>query len=573
MPSKTINLAILAVLTAIILVVSARQLSVGGLSWSDAPLHTMDGVFIHDLLIEHPTGDLKNWAKQFYLKHQCLGIVVYYPPLFAAVEAVVFLTIGVSIVAARLTVLLFVIGAVWLIYWLTRRLFGTSAGIAAAILTLTTTAGVTWSRIVMLEWPATFFILLTLWAYRQYRENPRWIDGILIALGIAGSYFTKQTAVFVLLVILLHVIMDKRRRDIYRRSLLIPMITALLLIGVYAVATAGYNKLAPQLIAGSPPFRHLISFDNWIWYIRELPGIIGWPMLIGLILAGITILATSIKSPKDSQVSQNNKERTQIHKRNISLPVIWFCLWWLICTVFAANETRYFFFAVPPAAILVATGLLRLDGQRRLGIGSLLLIVLCSIQTVTAVLETTYRLPNMQPTVEFLARQNDADLVLVDAVRDGQFIFDVRTTPQARNRIIPMRASKFLYSRAARTKYDYQAHINNRQELIAWLDQLGIRYLVIEDRLPITTDRSADPPPRIMLRQTLQEKQQFEPVFSQSLAGNHPHWQKVNLVTYRYLNAKTRRSNTITIRIPAMGKELSFTLPTPDSQPVKTNQY
>ncbi|MHC4441333.1 MAG: ArnT family glycosyltransferase [Planctomycetota bacterium] len=562
--SKIINPVILIALAAITSIICARNISAGGLSWSDAPLHTMDGVFIHDLLIEQPIGSLKTWAQQFYLKHQCLGIVVYYPPLFAAFESVIFLLAGVSIFAARLAVLIFAIAAVWLIYGLTARMFGRLAGITAAILTISTPAGVEWATQVMLEWPATFFILLALIAYLRCLDKPNWTNAILLGLGILGAYLTKQTAAFVLAVVLLDIVCKKRWLILSRPSVWAPSAIALLIIAAYALATSSYNQLAPQLIAGTPPFRHLADQNSWFWYLRELPSIVGWPMLSGLIL-GFTVIVTTI-------TKQRKTGAIDIQIRYLSLPVIWFGLWLLISSIFAAKEARYFFFAVPAMAIVTAAGLAKLDRQKQWGLGSVALFILCSIQGVSALRQPIYRLPDMQPTVNYLAQQEDADLVLVDAVRDGQFIFDVRTNPKARNRIIPMRASKFLYSRAARTKYDYQAHINTTDQLFDWIDQLGIRYIVIEDRLPATTDQSWDPPPRSMLRDTLQDQQRFQQVFSQTLAGNHPHWQKVNLLTFSYLKAQPRTTNTIKVRIPAMNREWTLTLPTSDRGTQKNHQ-
>jgi len=551
------SVAILISLTALTLGIAARRIGEGGFSWSDAPLHAMDGVFIHDLITERPAGDLHGWAQQYYLKHQCLGIVVYYPPLFATIEAVLFLCFGVSVLSARITILLFAIGAVWLIYLLASQLFGKKAGIAAAFLTISVPAGVEWSTQVMLEWPATFFILLTLWSYWRYLEKPGWFYGILLGLSILASYFTKQTAVFVLIVVLLHALWDGQWKSIYQWPCRLPLIVALLVIVGYSAVTSPYNALGPQLIAGSPPFKHLLDITTWTWYFERLPQITGWPMLIGF-LAILLIIPAIAK--KNQRIPFADKQIEHFIK-TLRLPVIWFCLWWLIGTVFAAKEERYFFFAVPAMGILVAAGLSLADGRKQFGVGSAALAVLCIIQVGYAIRQPLYRLPSMKSTVDFLVKQNDADLVLVDAVRDGQFIFDARTTPDARNRIIPMRASKFLYSRAARTRYDYQAHINTPEELYDWLDEYGVRYVVIENRLPATTDASWDTPPRMILRKALTNSRKFQHVFTQSLAGDHPGWQDVWLDTYRYRDAKDRQTNSIKIRIPAMNKELILNLP------------
>ena len=536
-------------LAVLVLVIGARDLAQGGFSWSDAPLHAMDGVFVHDLFLRTTPDSLRTWAEQYYLKYPCLGFLVYYPPAFAVVEAMVFLLFGISVAVARATVLLFVIGAVWLIYLLARELFSTRVGLVAAILAITTPAGVVWSRHVMLEWPATFFIVLTLLAWRRYASKPSWLKGMLIACGCVGSYLTKQTAVFVMGVLLADALVHRQHRVMARRSFWVPMIIALFVLMGYAFATAGINKLAPQLILGSPPLRHLVQLETWTWYVMRLPHIVGWPVIIASVIAVVMLMAD------------------HTCRRNLVLPLLWLAAWWLVCTLFAAKEERYFFYATPAIGMIVASGLAQVGGKRFATIGSAALVMICCIQMVAAIMTPTHRLASMRPTVDYLAQQADADLVLVDAVRDGQFVFDVRTTPAARNKIIAMRASKFLYSRSARTRYDYEAHITTPRELRRWLDAYGIRYVVIEDRLPETPDQSWDTVPRVMLRATLTDTKLFERVFDQSLAGDDHTWHDVRLVTYRYLDTKPRQTNTITVRVPAMGRDFQLTLPpTPSSE-------
>jgi len=581
--SNAASAAILAGLAALTLIIAGRDLSVGGFSWSDAPLHAMDGVFLHDLLIQRPEGPLRAWAEQYYLRYQCLGLVVYYPPLFAVIEAVVFLLLGVSVITARVTILLLVIGAVWLVYLFSRELFGTMVGIGSAVLSIATPAGVAWSRQVMLEWPAMFFIMVALVAYRRYLRRPGWPAGIFTAAGCLTAYLTKQTAAFALVLIVVHAWWDYRWGGLFRRSFLVPMAIAMLAIAAYGVATAGHNTLAARLILGSPPFEHLRQVRTWTWYLYRLPTIIGWPVLIVALLAVFTLAVSNVyrywrqvvSAARDRSLSPDAPAGSSVGEaRNgngcetiPALLSVWLFLWWLVCSVIAVKEERYFFFAVPALAILTAAWLGRWNRQKRAGIGTAALVILCGIQVFSAARTPARRLDNMRPTIDFLVRQADADLVLVDAVRDGQFIFDTRTAPAAGNRVIGMRASKFLYSRAARTRYDYQSHIDTPQQLRAWLDRYGIRYIVIEDRLPETCDPSWDPPPRIMLRETVNNERYFERLYAQPLGGSDPAWRKVNLVTYRYLKAKSRRPGSITVRIPAMGREVTLPLPPTADQP------
>jgi 4-amino-4-deoxy-L-arabinose transferase-like glycosyltransferase len=555
---KRLVWALLVGLGVFACIIACRELTTGGFSWSDAPLHAMDGVFLHDLARERPSGSLQAWAEQYYLRHQCLGIGVYYPPLFAAVEAVVFLVAGISVAAARLTVVFFVVGAVWLIFLLGRELFGTLAGLIGAAVALITPAGVAWSRQVMLEWPATFWIILALLAYVRLCRSPRWRWGALMAAGCVGAYLTKQTAAFVLPVILLHSLLRREWQLLRRPAFYMPLMVGLGMILAYATATAGMNALAPQLIAGTPRWHHLITLDHWTWYLLRTPSILGWPIMVALAVASIGVLA-------DVAV-----------RRQALLPVLWAVGWWLISTIIAAKEERYLFFAVPAVALLVGAGLQQLYSRAPDSWRSFFPAAVCSLALlfagISAVTTPAMRLPHMKPTVEHLAGLADADLVLVDAVRDGQFIFDVRRLqPRGRRSadagIIPLRASKLLYSRAARTRYAYQQHVETTDEIVELLDRLGIHYLVLENRLPtagqpgeppVDEDRSWDTPPRFMLRELVEDSTRFERVFTQPMKGGDPVWDDVSLVTYRYKDAPARSTDGVRIPIPAMGRDVEL---------------
>ena len=100
-PSRRTHVLAWIGLSLLTLMIVGRDIDKGGLSWSDAPLHVMDGVFIHDLVAVSPETPLREWAEQYYLRHPCLGLIVYYPPLFAVIEAGVFGVAGISVLTAR----------------------------------------------------------------------------------------------------------------------------------------------------------------------------------------------------------------------------------------------------------------------------------------------------------------------------------------------------------------------------------------------------------------------------------------------------------------------------------------
>lgn len=542
-PIGAIDGVLAAIIILAVLAVAMQGIASGGLGWSDAPNHALDGVFMLEFARELPLDHPRAWAEEFYLRHPILGIVVYWPPGFAVVEAAVFAVFGVNIAAARATVLLFAIGAGLLMYALGRRWFDRPTGLFAALLLITCPHGVWWANDVMLEWPATFWILAVVYAYQADRDGnkKRWC--MLLALAVVMAFLTKQTAGFILPVILLHALLaENRRRYLLRPRFVICVATSVVLIAAYILIAQRFAALPSQLL--QPSFA-IGDLGRWT------PEILGWPLLPVAMLGLVTFM-----------VEPNRSAR--------GLLLIWFLSWTLFCLCISAKEPRYLFFSIPPIAFATARFLIpapRFGRQerelswRRDAPRLCLLAALVITQTYLAKSKSVGRLPDYAVAVSELAGRPDADLVLVDAVRDGQFIFDAYQNVKTRDKLIPIRASKLLYARAARAKYNYQQFVETEQDIVDLLDKYGIRYIVIESALPRTHYTDADPPPRQLLRHLLASDSRFELIDSWPLQCGDPIWDDVRLELYAYPTCPARESDTITFSMPGMGGEVTLELP------------
>ncbi len=527
-----------------VLILGAPGITTGGLGWSDAPQHTFDGIFVLDFLKERPFDNPRQWAERFYLFNPALGVVAYWPPGFAIVEAAAFALFGVSVAAARATVLLFAFGAGILIFALGRRWFDRPTGLFAALLLVTCPHGTLWLSDVMLEWPAVFWLLAVCYAYQKDRDTHRARWAVAMAAAVVMAFMTKQTAGFILPVILLHAIVARDRRDyLLRPAFIIPVVVALAVIVGYTTLARPYAALPATLLKPSA--------DDLLFYVRHMPEIVGWPLL-PMVLLG---LGTLITAPD---------------RRARGLLLLWFLAWALFSTIISAKEPRYFFFALPPLMFAAVRFLMprggdgepesplrwRTDAPRL----TLLAVLVCT-QVGLALARSTGRLPDYSPAVAALAERPDADLVLVDAVRDGQFVFDTYRNEATRGKIIPLRASKLLYARAARMKYSGQIFAHTEQDIIDLLDKYGIRYIVIESALPRTHYTDADPLPRKLLRKLLAEDSRFQLLDDWTLRCGDAIWDDVELRLYTYSDCPPRTSDTITLSFPGMGREITFRLP------------
>ena len=540
------DLAAVVVILGVAVLMAGPGIATGGLGWSDAPNHVFDGIFVLEFIKDWPLGHAREWAEQFYLRFPALGIFVYYPPGFAAIEAAIFAIVGVNIFSARLAILCFAAGAAWMMYFLGRRWFDRPTGLLSALLLLTCPHGFLWMNDVMLEWPAMFWMLASTYCYQRFLDLPRarWAAGLAAVLVMA--FMTKQTTGFILPVIVTHaaiISLQKSAGAQIRARLRSPAFVlslglAVAIIIAYVVASRRLTALPSQLLQ--------ISFDPF-FYARHFPEIIGWPLLPVAVLGLLTLFFR--------------------RGRGVSLFVLlWFFAWLGFSSAISAKEPRYFFFALAPIAIVAVRFLLgnaferplswRRDRARLALLGTLVLI-----QAVQARLMDTGPLPKYDGPVRELAGRQDADLVLVDAVRDGQFVFDVYQDKQARDRLITLRASKVLFARAARERYSYQQFVHSSDDILAILNKYSIRYIVIESAYPRTLYMDADPPPRKMLRELLTSDTRFRRIYAWPLTCGDPVWNGIELCLYEYTACPPRTSKFINLSFPAMGRDVTIQLP------------
>ena len=88
------GLAVLAILGVLIVLFWTAPLG-GEFSWSDAPRHALNGVFIKDLVVAMPLKDLEGFAYGYYAKYPALTIL-FYPPLFYFLSAPFYGLLGAS---------------------------------------------------------------------------------------------------------------------------------------------------------------------------------------------------------------------------------------------------------------------------------------------------------------------------------------------------------------------------------------------------------------------------------------------------------------------------------------------
>ncbi|MFA5865864.1 MAG: glycosyltransferase family 39 protein [Phycisphaerae bacterium] len=484
------------------LAVWSRQIYVGGFSGSDEAVYAMDGVFVFDFVKAHPAGAGREWAQNYFSRYPCLGIIVSYPPVFAMVEAFFYAIAGVSVLAARMSVLFFATAGVLAMYWVGRQLYDHASGVLAAGLWASLPSTVLWSRQVMLEVPATAMLLICCGCYLKYKSSRSILWLALTSVAMVLAVFTSQWAMFFGGVLIIDLIKTLKFKKAFSTEHTLAAGASLIVIGAYMVFTFPYAYSSKFLVRGELAWRHLISLDHWLFYIKALPDVLSWSML-GLAAVGFLISAST----------------GQIKK--LRIPLLWIVLFYLFASVIAYKETRYFYLITPAGVLLAVGGLCGgLEKTRLKQSGTIILGLVMVFQYLNGWRQNPDRLGDYEVAVRLILASGDANFVLVDATRDGQFVFDMRRLQGADGRVSTIRGSKLLYA-------------HTESDVLSLIANYGISYIVVESGPPdIPNWQDVFPRPSQLLRKVLCNRLLFEKLASYPISENRI-WNNVQMEVYR----------------------------------------
>ncbi len=550
MSGKYTHFILLLSVFLISLCIWTKQITVGAFSWSDAPLHAMDGVFVHDfvdVLIKHKyslsnPNEIKEWAYQYYAKYPSLGIIVFYPPFFAAIEACIYALMGISVLAARFTVVIFAIAGFWALYFIAKMLFDRASAIFAAGIWASLPTTVIWTQTVMLEVPTVAMILLSCLFYIKFRESNKTIWLILTAIFVIFAFLTKQWAIFISAVFLLDLILHIGFTKTFSRRNIIIALAAGVVIIFYMMFSSRYAALSKMLVRGDN-WKHLLLISNWLFYIKALPKVLGIPVSV-LSVAGLFIAAATHKL------------------KNFRLFILWAIIFYIFATIIAYKEERYFYLIVPACVLLSAGGVsVGLRDTNLSYIGQIILIALLCLQAVIGWHKSPDRLNKFETAADIVIKNSDTNLVLVDATREGQFIFDMRRLQGADGKIFVLRGSKLLYSRAARKRWKYTEYAKTQKDILNLIKKYSIRYIVVESAPPNVPDwQDYFPPPSQKLRKLLGNRHLFAKVAEFPVSPNVKHkvWRNVKLQVFRFQGRLRHKTGIIVIPVPSMGGNIKI---------------
>jgi len=534
-------LAICAGLAVLAAVVFSKDIHVGGIRDRDGAVHAMDGALIYDWVRVGPAAWLNPvaFAVQQYTRYPCLGIVGVYPPGFALAEAAVFAVAGVSVVSARLTVVLFGLLAVAGCWLFVRRFASDVAALLAAASLIGMPMTVALARQVMLEMPTLAVLIWLAWAADRYVARPTWRRLLpVVALAVAGPLF-KQNAIFIVPVLGVAALCLCRAGKLPWPHLLVgasAMVLPLCLYYGWAMAFQGAaTHMARTFTNDTASMSAAFTWSSLTFYLRTLPQRAG-PVILGL--AGIGAALSLRRGGWRAWLLAG-----------------WFVAVYALQTLLVEKTDRYLFFAYFPMAVWVgmaAEALLRLVRPAPVR-GPLVALAILALAAVGYSVPIKYR-PDFTELVRNYADRMRGGVILVEANRDTCFVLAARSVLGRQAGVI-VRGSKLLYSCASGVEWNFASHVSSRADVAALLDRFAFDLIFVErgNRAGLAEIE--------YLREELASTSRYELVGSHELrAVPDDRRAAVTIDVYRLRQPAARLVRELDIPVPLVGRTIRVRL-------------
>ncbi|MBC7951769.1 MAG: glycosyltransferase family 39 protein [Rhodospirillaceae bacterium] len=490
--------------------------------WSDAPRHALNGIFLRDLFAALPFDAPQRWAWDYYLQYPALTIL-FYPPLFPAVEAVFFALFGASSSVAQLTVSAFYALLALGSWTLMRRWLDPWQAAFAALGLMGMAEIALWGRQIMLEIPA--FAALV-WAFVLFLRHldegkPRHLYASLAIL--AAGLYLKQTIIFIAPVMLAGLFLTRGKRMLTDRHVWIGGALFAVALVPLAVLTVKFGQANMGSVAGvTDRVAARDSLAGWTFYLRQLPSQAGW---VPVILAAVYVARRQWRLPMRDHV----------------LMLAWFGLGYVFFSVIDLKEARFTIVLLLPVAVaaFALAGRFGMVPCAVLGLGLFgHTLAFSPVPTVQGYDSAAHWVRDNLP---------EGGVVVFSGKRDGSFIFNLRAQdPDRRYSII--RADKLLLEIAVRRELGVVEKPLSRDEILATTAKLNIAYVVAER--DFWTDLR-----NMAIFQDILDNGPFEEVGRIPIAANVPHPDK-ELRLYRDTRPRSAAPADLTVDLPIIGQRI-----------------
>jgi len=427
--------------------------------YSDESLHAMNGVFLRDVLHDHPWRWPLQYAYEYYGKYPDVTLGAW-PPLFYVVEGFFFLLFGISHWVGRLAVIPFAVVAAALWYKIVRRSVRAELALASTLIFACLPSVLYLERSIMLELPSLAFFLAAILCWMDVLKSERVRSIYLVAFFSACALLTKQTVIFLLPLFVLYLLLEQRWSLLKWKHLYFALgLSAVLVVPWYAFSVKFYRLGATEAVglyygSRAPSMRDILTF-----YPGSLWTTLG-PLLLILSLLGI------VAAVRDRMGSL------------LRLFFSWIVGCYAALTILSSKSPRYALPWLLPFVFFAVYFVWRLLSQWP-RVAASALVALTIFYGVGAVHYQRPYASGYEQAAQFLSQQPDADLLFFQGLMHPDFVFYVRKFDPEKRRLV-LRGKALAEAVGGNLAKDPTPEVVRKGQ--EFIETLGIEYLVIEER-------------------------------------------------------------------------------------------
>ena len=486
---------------ALVCIVACRGIQRGEFDYYiDEAQHGVTGLFVadalHDLPLRHPV----QYAYTYYAQYPAVAIL-HWPPLFYVFEAISYLVLGPSVIAARLTVIFFSILLLYQWFRLVEELQDSyTAAISTAVLGLLPMVLV-FEKTVMLEIPSLALCVAAIRHWIRYLDQGRRSSLYAFGFWLTAALLCKQTSVYLVVFCALTVLATRKWQRIFSRDAVAVGGIVALVAGPFLVLMLFMQGKAVAKDLGS---HQMSGWERISYYPGTLPSSFS-PAL--LVLAGLGLLLA-----------------WRWNKRGQALLMgCWIVAGYLTFSFFGQREARFAIYWFPPLvyfAIGLLTQFFRLPALRW-AMRAVAILVVAGLVLPAWTQQRPY-ISGYKNVAAELVNQYHAGIVLFDGPVPGNFVFFMRALDPARHFLV---LRKVLYADDIRPSEGSEELLHSSEDLTEAFRRDGIRFVVVSEN-PLTRFSSQS-----ILREQL-HSDQFQLLGRFHIESNEPSWKTENLLLY-----------------------------------------
>ncbi len=429
--------------------------------WPDEGAHYINGLLIHDYMIDGLPGNPFKYALQYYI-HYPRVTIGHWPPLYYVIQAAVYFITGPSIRAALFLPAVFGAAIAAVVGCVISRFAGWAVGVLAGIATLAAPEIFIGMQSVMLDVPIALLTCTAMLAWARFLLGGSWVWSAAFGLAAMAAIMTKGNGIFLALVPPLSVALTGRLRLLWNWRFWVPAPIA-------AVLTVPWYLATYKIVAGG---------FIYVWGREYIS--MALPAYTSILLDQISIVGFLFALLGAFRVLRDREAHWR-HALGISAICVVAAGFAFICVVPAAIEGRYLAPLVPALVILAYLGAeWVVKWQTPMMRTVVLALYFLTVIGVEHGFSSTTSLAMNDAAKVIFAEPADNPFILVGSTTagEGAITAEVATRDRSRQRYLVrglgvIGSGDFMGA-------DYRPRFGKAGDLAQWIERHGIGWVVID---------------------------------------------------------------------------------------------